>query len=207
MVRTAALIFGLLGSSAFAQMASTERAQYKNATIGMALADWKALPFPDGGNARPTCSDDPDARKMLVPPTTPDGALGVVTCYYVNGRWPALPSIGASWKMLGLQYSFLNNRLYLVQGVAGIDATSDIVSGLTARFGEPVSANKGVVQNRLGASFPQVQYKWKLGSDVIEVGAPGGGKVNTVSVTYGDTAALSLLTAARERANPSAGKM
>lgn len=215
MVRKAALALALVASSAAGQ--TPARAQYKNATLGMSLTEWKALSFP--GVIRPRektvalCNDIPKWRLMdqALPTTTTEQQLGVVECGYYTGddigisRFLAFLPLGAEHTMFDVDYAFYHGRLFRIRGSSQLGGIGDMLDGLTAKYGKP-RQSESTVQNGAGASFPKTDYAWDVGQDFVLASAPSG-RVDRSAVVFLDTAADKELSAAKERIDPAADKM
>jgi hypothetical protein len=193
----------------------------------MPLEEWKQLPFPGvvgkGDFTAPICSDNPRASGMTdpLPVTQSDRTLGVVVCSYYTDHTTKLGfllgsstftmrsqiPIGESHLMTETDYAFYQGRLFRIRGNALVDATADIVDGLTARFGKPVAVAETVVQNKAGASFPRTTYEWDVGQDHIVVQSPGAGRIDRVGVLYFDKAVAAALQTDQERLDPAINKM
>jgi len=222
-VRATTLALILIATGATAQ--EPTRAQYKNAVLGMTLAEWKALPFPDtikpNEFTAPICTDNPKWARLNgpLPVSTVEQALGVVECgYYTDTKMkgdfltpgltftgPSIISLGAEHTMFSVDYAFFQGRLFRIRGSSQLRGIDDMVDGLSARYGKPVT-NKTVTQNGIGNTFPKVEYTWIVGSDAISASAPSA-RMDQSAVLFLDTGAAKRLDAAKSQINPATAKM
>lgn len=194
------------------------RVQYKSAVLGMTLDEWKALPFP--GAPRPDqtvfsmCTDNPRWMKLddALPVSRIEQSLGVVECgYYTKDKFPAftmravIPIGATTHTVFDVDYAFYQGRLFRIVGSSQLAGISDMVEGLTARYGKPQTMESST-QNRLGATFPKTDYLWTIGRDTILATAPSG-RIDRSGVVYLDTLVNDQLKAAKERLDPAADKM
>ena len=208
----------------------TVRAQYKNAILGMSLTDWRNIPFPEvpkaGNPLREQtvgiCSSFPKWTSSAFPLAISEveKASGVVTCAYytdykiagvffgsstTTGR--SVLSIGQSRQMDSVDYYFYQDQLFRIVAAAELDAVGDVIEGLTARFGASTVTSKGSVQNKAGATFEKITAEWKVGPDTIILNAPGGGRVDKLTVTFLNQALAQQVLSEVEKLNPAASKM
>lgn len=213
---------GFLAALLIVQAAAGQGFGYRNADLGITLAEWRALPFPGSGpSVRALCSDtEPDAlapggRVELYLPAI-DKRLGIVRCVYFSARqigqqtlWDAAAiDIGTSpYGFYGVQYDFFAGRLFRIYGETNIAAADHAQEGLVARFGRPASAARDFVQNRMGGQFPRIISVWRRGSNSVTLSSPGGDRVDRFSVTYIDERAAARVQAARDQAAPPTDRM
>jgi len=201
------------------------RAQYKNAVLGMTLSEWRALKFPEAPREDTItlgiCSNMPRWTAASFPLLIDEveRSIGVVTCaYFSDTKIKALfisstytgranLTIGKASQMDSVDYYFYKDELYRIIANAELDTVSDVLAGLTARFGAPTTNSSGTVQNKAGATFDKISAVWVVGPDTIVLNAPGAGTVNKLSVTFYKNSISSEISAQVEKINPAANKM
>lgn len=198
---------------------------FKGARLGMSIAEWKALPFPgkpenskDYGsntapNIQPTCKTDPGGDKVLAFLTSAETAAGVVICQY---GYPYSIGTYQSWKAAyvsvgehitdRVDYKFLDGKLYEISITGSENLLSDVLEGLTAKFGQATETVNDTTQNKAGATFPHVVKTWRNPAASVRVETPWS-RIDDMNVRYDDNAALSRLLAAEKAAHPDAEKM
>jgi hypothetical protein len=200
---------------------------FKGARLGMTLEEWKALEMPpmsDMSYASKTrgpmgryCSTDkqPDGKPMTAFYTsTVEKSLGVVECAYgqFNQITSSYVSFDEAYIKIGsfitdqVTYKFLDGKLYEINIGGSDNLLSEVMDGLTAKWGPPTSVINDTTQNRAGATFPHTVKVWLNPVASIRVESPWT-KINNMNVTYSDLAALARISEADRKANPSADKM
>lgn len=211
----------LMAAPAVAQ----DRATYKNASLGMTMQEWRALPFPNPEISGPApfslCSNQTGLPAGVRMPVTQDETdAGVIVCQYWQETMrrgalgmkmffqnKAYMPIGKNYVMEPPVFKFLDGSLYSISGVSELGALEDVLSGLTARYGKPATITDGTVQNKVGNAFPSKTYTWDLGADLISVDAPGGGRVDTLTVVYVNKEAAKKRKELKSESNPDINKM
>lgn len=168
---------------------------FRGARLGMTLSEFKSMPYPDPKPSEsadlpipaPVCTGDPylGSLEILLQPRGTQASLGMVTCIWATRKSSATTSrvdyIPAAINVAGAQvslvrYAFvkLNNegelRLYRI-GMSGFASArfERIFEGLRERFGPPSSVDQSMVQNRMGAQFPNTTATWRNDQSVILV--------------------------------------
>jgi hypothetical protein len=208
-----------------AETQPTMRAQYKNAVLGMTLADWKDLPFPGAPKPSDTtvviCTDNQNWKKLSdpLPVSSVEQTLGVIECsYYTDHKsgggflmgstvftMRSVVPLGAEHTMFDVDYAFYQGRLFRIRGSSQLGGIDDMVDGLTAKYGKPVVV-QSTVQNGLGTSLPKTDYTWEVGQDILLASAPSG-RIDRSAVVFLDSQANKQLAAAKQRLDPAADKM
>lgn len=202
------------------------RAQYKNAILGMSLTEWRKLPFPEaavpGTQTIGICSSFPKWTPSNFPLAISEleKASGVATCAYFTDRkipgiffgsqtitYRSTLSIGRMRNMESVDYYFYRDQLFRIVAEAELAAYADVLEGITARFGQPTLTSNGTVQNKAGATFEKLSAVWEVGPDTIILSAPGGGRVDKLTVIFQNKSLGSLVRAEVEKLNPAANKM
>lgn len=215
------LVLLLMSAPAVAQ----ERAAYKSASLGLTLQEWRALPFPSpeisGPSAFSLCSNQTGLPTGVRMPITQDETdAGIIVCQYWQETMrrgalgmkmffqnKAYMPIGENYVMEAPVYKFLDGSLYSISGVSELGALEDVLSGLTARYGKPSTITDGAVQNKVGNTFTRKTYAWDLGDDLISVEAPGGGRIDTLTVVYVSKKAAEKRRELKSESNPDIDKM
>jgi hypothetical protein len=198
---------------------------FKGARLGMTVEEWKRLPSPAKPEnltrfglppqmITPICQGDPGADKLILFRTSGEKAAGVVLCQYAYptsvGRsyqsWStARVSIG-QYTADQVIYKFLDGQLYEISITGHINLLTDIMDGLTAKFGDPTKVISDTTQNKMGATFPHTIKSWVNPVAMITVEAPWS-RIDNLNVTYGTTEGMARIVAADRAANPAADKM
>lgn len=189
MMRGFSILLIFFTVSAFAD----EPFDFRSAKLGMTLSEFRQLPFPDaqtfvsrtGAAPEVVCTGHPglDATEIILRPRGVEQVLGVVKCVWaVRGELKLNKSIYYARPMIsvgGAQsqdvlYYFVRRpsdgelRLYRIS-VSSIDSDhfERLSRGLTDRFGPPAKTEHEVVQNRMGAKFPNTTMLWRNSQSVI----------------------------------------
>lgn len=199
---------------------------FKGARLGMALSEWKALPAPVvessytskmEGPLQVWCTSDvgSDGKSLsgIGYPSKVEQSLGVVICRYgrlfSSGSYrsvsPAIIKIG-QLMATDVEYKFLDGRLYQIDITGSDGLLSEVMDGLTAKFGPPTSEINDTTQNRAGATFPHTVKVWTNPVATIRVESPWT-RIDNLNVNYSDVAAIARVNAAEKAANPAADKM
>lgn len=191
MIKCLTLVVALLSSSAVSpqskkpqpasQPAASKLYDFKGVPLGITLAEFRALPHPDGGDARVLCTGEkvPITSTYSSEPVDVmlfdevEKALGVTKCIWVaqgGDRWlegqiKGLNLAGSMYAANQYSFSFMPDpvdrlpRLYRFQGVSNRNAADDVIEALTQKWGAPKLV-KDKVQNKMGASFDQLTALW-----------------------------------------------
>lgn len=199
---------------------------FKGARLGMPVAQWKALEPPAApavyvskydGPLIVWCSNSvhPDGKPVsetfFLNPV--EKSLGIVACSY--GRMsrivgtsffsPASIKIG-QFAASNVEYKFLNGLLYQIDITGHKNLLSDVMDGLTAKFGPPTTEINDTTQNKAGASFPHTVQTWINPVATIRVETPWT-RIDNLNVSYSLNAAMEQIVAAEKAANPADQKM
>lgn len=191
--------------------------EFKGARLGMSLAEWKALPPPaksDGVSYSAVCDSDAAAKEhdlLGYASNTPvEKAANVLTCGYYGigsyGIWVQASVPIGELSASAIYYKFLDGKLYEIEVNGNIDLLSNVLDGLTAKWGQPSSVVHDTTQNKAGATFPHTIQTWKNPVAVIRVEAPYS-QIDDLNVTYETLEGLNKLSALDKSINPDADKM
>lgn len=199
---------------------------FKGAKLGMTIAEWKALPFPgnpenskDYGSKSsppiaPVCKGDPGSDKMMAFVSDAEKASNVIVCQY-GYEWKitdTYTSFKSAYVSVGthitddVEYKFLDGKLYEINITGSNNLLSDVMDGLTAKFGAPTSVVNDTTQNKAGATFPHTEKTWSNPVASIHMETPYT-KIDNMNVTYLAADATSRIVAAEKALHPSADKM
>ena len=142
-----------------------------------------------------------------------DRTAGVVQCRYASlstiGSYsslsPAFVSIGqhiASY----VTYGFLNGKLYEISITGATALLSDVMDGLSAKWGKPTTEVNDTTQNKMGATFPHTVKMWINPAATIRLETPWT-KIDDLNVLYSDSNATAQLDALDKAAHPAADNM
>ena len=157
---------------------------FKGVPLEISLNEFRARAHPDGsGNAKTICTGEKIKRfsSMTEPYQVSiyddvEKSLGVVKCVWVAanenkgtytyaGDIVSLALAGSGYGSNDYSVSFIKDpkdgvmRLYEIKAVSNRNAFDDVVQGLTGKWGAPKLVND-TVQNKMGATFPQVTAIW-----------------------------------------------
>lgn len=176
------LALSLLGAgAASAAPAGGGAFAFTGAHLGMSLADWRALPFPGGPDARvkPACSGEAGTSRIALFDLTPaERKSGAVVCGYVirygdvalaQGIRPAKDR-----EPVQVRYVFMNRRLSDIRYRASRDAFDRITARLKAAYGPPRAIVRDQVRTEIG-QLQRVHMSWAtpVGSAVLTDPADG----------------------------------
>jgi hypothetical protein len=202
---------------------------FKGARLGMTLAEVRALPAPTNppyrtassvseyGPERFLCSTDTysDGKKATgFYLSKTEEALGVVECKYarewkIGRNYTTLDesaiSIG-SVQTSDVTYGFLDGRLYEISIGGHTNLLSEVLDGLTAKFGKPDVVVNDTTQNKAGATFPHTEQTWINPVASIIVESPWT-KIDNMHVSFLTSDGAARLLAKEKELNPSAEKM
>ncbi len=201
---------------------------FKGARLGMTLDEWKAVTPPlstsaasfggkDDGPERIWCSNDkmPDGKEITGEFYLSDAeqALGVVACKYArltgSGSYHFLTS---SYVKIGeyisndVDYKFLDGKLYEINITGSDNLLSDIMDGLTSKFGQPTTSVNDTTQNKAGATFPHTEKTWLNPVASIHLETPYT-KINNLNVTYMAMEPITRIAAKKRELHPASDKM
>jgi hypothetical protein len=200
---------------------------FRGATLGMSLQDFRALKFPDANiepTARLICSSDQEARLaqggVYLFVDDAEKSIGVIECQYftpstvMSGWWDeALVAVGAQGTAKHVDYKFVTDpqsgavRLYLISLIAYVSARSGAMDGLIGKFGQPTATVNNDVQNRMGAKFDHTLATWVNPSSTILLESPSG-DIETMSIIYTENSLLNYVDGAKKRTlGPNSNKM
>jgi len=201
---------------------------FKGARLGMTFAEFQAMPAPtnpvDSWSSaknqpeRIICSGDtyPNGKPVdTVYVSKTEAALGIKSCKYARayklsfGDYWNTESSGiniGSWEVRDVTYDFLDGRLAKIEINSNKNLFSDVVDGLTAKFGPPTKRVDDTTQNKAGATFPHTELYWINPAATIYVETPFT-KIDNMYVSYKTADYLARVNAKEQELNPSASKM
>ena len=149
---------------------------FKDAQLGMTLAEWRSLAPPEGAgaDALPACSDDPRiVTRAYNPLSATLRASDVVDCGYEDlfGQ-TALPHsilLDARYRANDLQYRFIRGRLAEIRFEASIDAYNDVTAMLEHQYGPPNKMTRDFAHNADGRSARVTQTWWSPSGEIMLV--------------------------------------
>ncbi|HEX4158012.1 MAG TPA: hypothetical protein VHY79_06020 [Rhizomicrobium sp.] len=175
---------------------------FRGAVLGMPLAQFREMPFPDLSAEPKTklfCSSDEETKNiengLFFFLDSAKEAAGVVECRYytpeyVGSGWQdAYLSIGTRGASKNVTYDFVPDpqdkiaRLYSIVVSAYAIGASSAMDGLRGKFGTPTSVRIGTVQNRMGATFDHTSAVWANHLSMILFDNPSG-DVDTMVIVY-----------------------
>jgi hypothetical protein len=189
---------------------------FKGAKLGMSLQDWKTLQPPvkeDGVAYAPLCdteAQESDKHLFSYGTTELERSANVITCgYFGTGSYGI--RVQASIPIGGLSassifYKFLNGKLYMIDIGANTEILSEVMDGLTAKWGAPSSTVQDTTQNRAGASFPHVIKRWENSASFIQLETPFE-RIDGMHVIYETNEGRAALDAFEKARHPSVDKM
>jgi len=204
-----AALLGILFAFA-ATSATGQTFDFRGARLGMTVEEWKSLTPPEQlfRKAEPTCSSE--SGQSWVTLTETEKKAGIVECAYtypfLGIRARTGQKVGDA-EITGATYYFFKNRLYQIELIATEDALRPIRKGLTSKYGPPAFEDTGSIQNRAGATFPQIKLGWARPGELIAVSAPGGGQIDRMLVLFSMSDALTEVEAAKRAVDPKAGEL
>ena len=144
-----------------------------NATVGMTLSEWKALPSPPGLPAQVTAECEPGGGSSVVKPSagpvqvTPNTLIcSYGTRYGKIWLQQSLP-INRRYLADNIKYAFSNERLIGIQFLTSIDAFSDVVALIKAAYGPPTEKIRDFAPRYDGMRLPRVRMNWQLKGGTI----------------------------------------
>lgn len=157
---------------------------FKGVPLGITIDEFRARPHPDGAaDAKVICTGEKILRfRVLSEPfqvaiyDDVEKALGMKKCVWVTtkedkakytyaGEVVSLALAGSGYGSRDYEFSFVPDprdgvlRLFKVKAVSNRNAFSDVLQGLTGKWGVPKLVN-GTVQNKMGATFPETTALW-----------------------------------------------
>jgi len=148
---------------------------FKNAQLGMTLAEWRSLAPPGGAgpDAVAACADDPRIVTLAHNPLSGTlRASDAVGCGYVDLFGDtALPHsilLDARFRANNLRYCFVRGRLAQIQFTASIDAYNNVTAMLEHQYGPPNLTKREQARGPDGR-FSRVVETWRspLGQIVL----------------------------------------
>lgn len=185
---------------------------FRGVKLGMTLAEFRNLPFPDEidkvHDSYPDliCTgdrgDDQDALRGIGVYGT-DVTLGVIIC-----RWIVPPNHGkyrysdenavisvADYMTDNIAYEFIATpeakepRLFEISVGMSNQAFEAVLRGLTEKFGKPKAIKSGKVQNKIGNTFSNTTAFWSNGVSTISI-EERSSKIDRMSILYRHTKLL-----------------
>lgn len=193
---------------------------FKGVPLEISLDEFRTRAHPDGNaNARAICTGEKIKRFSSM--TEPfqvsiyddvEKSLGVVKCVWVAssenkaaytyaGDVVSLTLAGSGYGSNDYSFSFIRDpkdgvmRLYEIEAVSNRNAFDDVVQGLTGKWGAPKLVND-TVQNKMGATFPQVTAIWSNPAATITT-VDRWSKVDEMIILVVDTRLNELVSAAK----------
>lgn len=84
---------------------------------------------------------------------------------------------------------------------------ADVLDALTVKFGSPTSLEKSVIQNRMGASFDQIETRWVDGDEKIVLTKHGATIGRSSLLYFGKEAGEEMKRERVEKAKKAAGNL
>ena len=190
---------------------------FRGTALGVSLADFVKLPFPDADlpQGKVVCSSDPnlDSYKGIDLSLSPyEKAASVTKCAYFSestvsaGYWaPAVVRVGTSgFSTFDLTYSFVVDprdhvsKLYsIIYRMVNLAAPTTL-TGLQEKFGVPTSLKSDTVQNGAGANFPRTTALWVNPLSTLLFQSPFG-ELNQMAVVYNETRLTAYVVGVKEK--------
>lgn len=201
---------------------------FKGAKLGMTLEEWKALVPPIenlAGSTSKSFNQEP-VRAWCNTERLPNGnevsgfyqsdierALGVISCKYASlwtvGTYTTLQSSSikiGSYSTDDVEYKFLDGILYQINVTGNKALLSDVLDGLTTKFGPPTKSVDDTTQNKAGSTFPHMERSWLNSVASIHLEAPYS-KIDNLNVTYMTLDSANRIFAKEKELHPAADKM
>jgi hypothetical protein len=208
------LVAAVIATSATARREGATAGQYgfRGAALGIALNEFRALPYPDARPSIPAqvvCSGD-----AAITPENESGvfralrlgavekAKGLIRCGYFQHSSHPIPRTNRTftvWLTASVlaanypgefTYRFAPRspggelRLYEISADdIRMEGASELVEGLTKRYGAPTIDRSDTMQVRSGAVFPRRSLQWRSGQQTITLIAPGEAR-DFLSLTF-----------------------
>lgn len=200
---------------------------FKGARLGMSLAEWRAMPIIAQnplasmplssirmGEVRAICAGDPgvDSSTMSYR-SSAEAKANVLICGYVfpetigsSTMWmPASIPIG-ELSASGVEYKFMDGRLYEISITGNAGLLGEVMSGLQAKWGNPTTIISDTTQNKAGATFPHTVKTWVNSVAIIRLETPFS-RIDDLNVSYSTADGLEKIEAIEKAANPDINKM
>ena len=188
--------------------------------LGISLAEFKALPYPDqkpNVPARAFCTGDPVPERSYIRMDVydTDKAIGIIKCNHFDFKKSyAESTIPPAWREATLRvatietymtYEFIPDatpqrtpRLFRISVRSNVRYWDTFWRGFTAKYGPPEKKIDGTVQNRMGAVFDDVTVTWRNAESSITM-FKRVGRIDATSIIYEHTALARLATTLEER--------
>jgi hypothetical protein len=170
----ALLFLTAAGRAEVVSAASPSSMSFDGARLGMAKAEWKALPPPGklSPHTRPTCSNDPDAAGLTL--SDAERSAGVVVCAYVDA-WGKLSlpvgfTFDQKYQLDHLRYWFADGRLTQIRADVSLDGF-DALAGDFSRLYGPGRLTRDTVKSEVGL-LPRVTETWSAPQGSVELVDP-----------------------------------
>jgi hypothetical protein len=146
---------------------------FKGIPLEIPIEEFRNRPHPDGRAASVVCTGDAGAPYNVHNYDEVEVSLGVKKCIWYGEYLPGntmkeavpLNLAGTEYASYEYEFDFVPDpkdgvaKLYKFQGSSSSNATADVVTAMSAKFGNPVITT-AKVQNVFGASFDQTTANW-----------------------------------------------
>jgi hypothetical protein len=175
---------------------------FKGISLGITLDQFRKTAHPEGLKSHVVCTGDTTDNFVYrdLEVTGDDKELGIINCGFY-GILPEYPGNGETmlWLNMGggrfvsgvYQFSFIRDRdevmkLFKIVLYSNVGAMQDVIDALTDKFGPASDTQTDIVQNSMGAKYPQHTYTWSNSVSSIFVQGPHNSLEGMV-IVYGDT--------------------
>ena len=196
MILVAMLAAAAASATALAPAAAPSQLEFKGATLGMTLTDWKASPYPGVGRIGPVCSGEAGAAAAGIVISAAERSEGALVCTYAYadpGGLRAEVPIGNGLFARRVRYVFRDGRLVAISYRASPDAFDAVVARVDAQLGHPSQMRRDQIRFSDGAVWPRVRMRWSSPAGVVVLTDPeASGRLSVVFVTpaFASTQAL-----------------
>lgn len=190
------LFLAILSIAATPAVASDAAYDLRGAKLGMSIDEFRQLSIPSSFEVRPRtfCTGDklpPKQSFPIIGGSMRDAGwikCGLFTYERHMNRW-AEKLISVSTTAAAPDFYFFQgatsstHRLFWITTGVPSRAISDIIAGLTERFGAPIDIDVVKVQNRMGAVFSSTEARWSNATGEIIV-KERDGRIDQGSISY-----------------------
>lgn len=196
-------LYALIALS-LASAAVADPPAFKQYSLRMSLDDFKSKQLPEMSSDDEhavICTDDSSVGDWIakLPGTTACDFAEHYTKYRSNS-WSRGHIRLAPGAIASTNFTFFEKSLMKIDVWANTQYQTLIEESLETKFGKPNSLIAASFQTKSGAIFPQVVKTWIIGTDKVILTSPDL-TLETVSVQYVDTVALSAWDRQRVRPN------
>lgn len=210
----------IYNNNSLAQANKNTAYDFKGIQLGITLDEFKALPPPpiarngvDKDFA--ACTNEKISGASITPPGEKESSLGAINCEYGRNeytfrgsntiRYYRSPIVIGSYNAMNATFKFIKKpndaepRLYEMEFEFTGNNFQSVADGLNDKFGMPKSLN-GVVQNRMGGTFPSKTLIWENATSIITLEEKGSG-LDKSRLTYELKSYKSFIRQSRANAN------